>query len=119
MNVDIDRDELLGILEKNRQSHKGAFDLAFERFRKESIKWFEERLDQLNRGEIPNTWFQLPVPEDHTEDYDRLIDMIEMHQGSTLNLAMREYQNYVDDQWPWTANETTSNAYYSVDKSKF
>jgi hypothetical protein len=119
MNIDVDRDELLEVLEKNRNAHKGAFDLAFERFRKEAIEWFKGRLDSLNKGELPSTWFNLPIPEDHTSDYNRLIDMVGMHKMSTLNITMREYQNYVDDEWPWTANETTTNTYYSVDKSKF
>src|SRR3954465_4167150 len=114
MDVTVQVADLREILIANRAKHKGEFEVAFERYRDAAILWFEERLSVLEKGEAPDTWFRLPLPEDHTDDYDRMIHMLDMHTEKTIGLSGHEYQNYVDDQWPWTPSTTASNQFYGV-----
>jgi len=114
MNVTVSKTQLVGILEDNRDEHRKKFEVAFERFRQAATGWFQERLDTLAKGEIPDTYFMLPTPEDHTTDYDRMINMLKMHKDETIVIGGGEYKNYVDDEWPWTQATRTTNTFYNV-----
>ena len=54
----------------------------------------------------------MPVPEDHTEDYDREILMLKMEIEAVITLTAGEFDRYVMDNWGWKASFTTSNAPY-------
>lgn len=114
MNVTVDRNTLVNILEKNKKEHREKFNKAWEVFNKKAIDWFEKRLAQLQKGKLPDTYFTLPVPEDHTDDYKQMIDMLNMHTNETIVISVNEYRNYVNDDWPWTPATTTTYASYGV-----
>jgi hypothetical protein len=52
-------------------------------------------------------------PEDHTRDYDRVIAMLERHQGEAIDLLEDDFAMYVQDDWAWKAQFLASNSGYS------
>lgn len=56
---------------------------------------------------------QLPVPEGHVEDYDRVLEMLSWSQDDTIELDENEFRHYVQDDWEWKAVFAQTSATYS------
>jgi hypothetical protein len=110
--VTVRKDELLEVLRKNRAAHREAFLKAQAGYRARAIAELDRSLADARAGRDIRLIVSLPVPEDHTEDYDREIRMLEMHTGNTVELESRLFDQVVMDRWRWSsAFETTNSAY--------
>jgi hypothetical protein len=108
----INKLELFNILVENRERHRDTFLRAQAGYRERMIEEFERRLKDARDGLRIDTSFGMPVPEDHTDDYDREIRMLEMEIDDTIRLSAHEFDRYVMDNWGWKASFTMSNAPY-------
>jgi hypothetical protein len=110
--VTVRKDELLGVLRANRSGHRETFLRAQEGFRQRVIEELERTLEDARQGRQVELSFRLPQPEDHTGDYDREIRMLEMHTGSTVDVASHLFDQIVMDRWGWSERfEATSSRY--------
>lgn len=112
--ITVSTEELLAILEANRDKHRTVFEAALAGWRKAALKAVEECHSALERGKIPDLYLaaRLPLPEDHTRDYDRVIRMVNMHQSDRLDMDEQMFASYVQDDWGWKRQWlTTSNSY--------
>lgn len=100
-DVTVQKEELLTILRTNKEQHRTVFEQALVVFRKKAIAALDSRIEQLRKGEVPNLYFNLPIPEEHTDDYDRAIRMLEMHVEPTVTLSEESCMRLVDDDWGW------------------
>ena len=100
--ITVSKGELLAVLNVNRNNHREVFEAAIAGFRESVVDRLAFLIRQLERkGQIPSLYIDLPTPEDHTKDYDRVIKMIEMHIGDTFELTEKDFQGYVMDDWNW------------------
>lgn len=114
--VNVKKDRLLGALHANRETHQKDFEIAWDAFREKAIANFDQRLKalkQAKRGEKLELYVNLVVPEDHTEDYDRAIEMLDWETGDEVELQQSEFQQLVQDNWGWKQNFTASNIMYT------
>lgn len=44
---------------------------------------------------------ELLVPEDHTDEYDQLLEMLAMSVDDEVELTAQEFAQYVRDDWSW------------------
>jgi hypothetical protein len=72
----------------------------------------ERRVRDLKHSRQVNQYIGLPEPEDHTDDYDRVLTMIEMSINDTVELSENEFAMYVMDQWDWKQSFTESTYRY-------
>lgn len=112
-DITVKKDELLKILQENRANHVEIFNEAVEGYKAEAEKILSDHLDRVRSGKMTTVYVSLPVPENHTKDYDRIIKMVEMHQDHEFILSERDVQSYVMDDWDWTKQFLTSSARYS------
>jgi hypothetical protein len=56
----------------------------------------------------------LPVPEVHTDDYDRILRMLKMHTEPTIELTEEAAMHLVDDQWGWSKSFASNTSSYLV-----
>lgn len=112
--VRVDKAKLLAILKKNRDEHRGIFLEAQKAFRVVAIKALDEQLKaaRTNKPFELVRLSALSAPEDHTADYDRSIQMLEMSVDDTIMVDEREFQNYVQDIWSWSREWAVSNIRY-------
>lgn len=103
--------ELLARVQHNREQHRKIFDEAVEGFKAAMIEELEARLVRVRAGKLVEMAIRLPVPEDHTIDYDRVIDMLEMHTSEQLEIDAADFANFVRDDWAWKRQfiQTASN----------
>ena len=82
--IRVDKDDLLKKVQTNRDAHRGIFEEAVEGYRKRSVEILEEHIQKIKAGKLEEVYVRLPRPSDHTKDYDRVIEMLEMHEDTSI-----------------------------------
>lgn len=100
--ITVSTSELLEIVKTNRDKHRGIFEEALIIYRKKAIAELDSIIKKLESGKTPSLYINLPVPEEHTDDYTRAIKMLGMHNGPTIELDEQAYMRLVDDEWGWS-----------------
>lgn len=111
--IRVKKGDLLDVLHTNRDQHQKIFLEALEGYRKKVIEELEARLDAAKKGRKFDAHIALLQPEDHTDDYDTVIGMLEMDMDEYVDLDTGQYKQYVRDQWGWQGRFLTTNAQYS------
>jgi hypothetical protein len=111
--VTVDKEDLLTRLRANRDAHRTIFSEAVVGYRDAVITALERHLDEVKNGTVRTITVNLPEPEDHTKDYDRIITMCEMNVKDQITLTQDEFAQYVMDDWRWKRQFLASNSAYS------
>lgn len=111
-SVKVKKGELINRVQANRDGHRKTYEKAYEGYRKQLAAFFEEQHRRVIAGEEFATVFPLPEPEDHTEDYDRVLDMLSMSVADEIDLDQREFAQYVRDDWGWSQMFAMTSANY-------
>lgn len=116
MKIAVDRTTLIEKLRENRETHRSIFEEALTGYQEKALEELESKIEAIrSNGRKPISLFiHLPAPEDHTDDYDRVIGLLEWGVDDVVNLDDKEYANYVNDDWNWKQNWLISNSAYSV-----
>lgn len=113
--IKVNKDALIVKITEERDKHKAIYDEAVVAYRaafiEEAQAYAEEALERAatHRAFVHFTW--LPVPEEHTEDFDRAIEMLEWEVGDEVTLSEHDFATLVQNQWGWArafASNTTS-----------
>lgn len=112
--IKVNKDQLVKTLKKNRKKHREMFIKAQEVYRTQMIAELDRALDEAKNGGRIVRMFSLPVPEDHTDDFDTAIQMLEWDKGSSVLLSQREFKTYVQNEWGWQASFAANTASYLV-----
>jgi len=110
----VSRDELLEILKENKKRHIEIYNESFVGYMEKFKKDLEQKLDDLNNGINKNLGISFNPPISYEHEYDRAIRMMELHQSSTIELSIDNFNNLVMDEWNWTRNWITGCSDYSV-----
>jgi len=117
-HIEVNKDDLIKELEKNRAQHEADFKEAFEGYRAALGEDLKKKLSLWeSKQDVPH-FIQLDVPEDHTKDYDRVIGMLKMSIDKTVIITTQEYSQYVMDDWGWKERFTNTSQAYAVAKGK-
>lgn len=109
----VDKTKLIDKLKENREWHRAEFEKAYEGYRKAMIATLEKNLEAVKNGNGKvEVHIGLVRPQDHTDDYDRAIQMLEWEQASTMELTLQEFTQFVQDDWGWKQQFTSTNASY-------
>lgn len=110
--VTVEKQALMEILRQNRDSHGSVYEKAWAGYRKATIAELEGMLDRIKNGQQIAVALANVPPEDHTSDYNDVIDMLEMDTGDTVVLSQAQFRCYVKDNWGWKQQWTTSTSQY-------
>lgn len=117
-SVKVNKAELLTKLRENRAGHRAIFEEALDGYHKKVIKLLQKHIDRARKNKREQVYVSIPFPQDHTDDYDTIIAMIEMSIEDTVELDQREFANYVLDEWSWKQEFLTSNSMYSASATR-
>ena len=109
--ITVDKADLIERLKANRDEHRAEYDAACSVYRDRCIAEIENMLADARSGVIRRN-LTLPIPEEHTEDYDRAIDMLEWAQSDTIELTQQEFATLVRNQWGWLSSFTATTSSY-------
>jgi HAMP domain-containing protein len=113
-NVRVRKEDLIGIVERNRATHGAVFEKAYERFRCSIERELEERLSRIRKGKSVDLAIRLPEPRDMTATYDRVLEMLAMETRDEVELTEQEFQQFVQDDWTWKREFATTASLYGV-----
>lgn len=112
--IKVDKQELIKTLTKNRKKHRKLFLEAQETYRRRMIEELDRALDEAKNGGVIKRAFALPVPEDHTADFDTVIQMLNWDKGKNVELGQREFQTYVQNEWGWAQSFAANTSIYAA-----
>jgi hypothetical protein len=110
--VKVKRNELLAVVEKNRETHRAFFEKACVGYRKEFVTRLDAMLTDAKAGKRIRQHVGLVEPMDQTKDYDRVLTMLKMSTEDVIELSQSEFAQYVMDDWQWKAQFTATNSNY-------
>ena len=117
--VRVRKDDLLERIKKNRDEHRAIFEEALEGWKKKVIEELEKRYQDAFNGKKFDIAIYLPRPEDHTDEYDTVIELLTMSLDEELELTQQEFANYALDKWKWQAAFLTSSINYGSSLGQF
>jgi hypothetical protein len=108
--------ELKVVIHMNRQKHREIFELALKGYHAEMLKQLERWTDEIRRGKVHKQYVSLPIPQDHTKEYDKVLKMLEMTVDKTIEMSESDFAQYVMDDWAWKREfAATASNYTTVD----
>ena len=110
--ITVDKTDLIARLRANRDAHQAEYEQAVGVYRDRCIQEIESMLADARAGVIRRN-LTLPIPEEHTEDYDRAIDMLEWAQSDTIDLTQAEFATLVRNQWGWLQSFVANTSSYT------
>jgi len=116
VTIVVDKTELVTTLKQNRETHITEHETALAGWRKKMTAACMETSQKSDKGELKDFPRKLrkltDVPTTHIKDYDRVIQMLEMHTKDSITLNAQDFSRYVQDEWAWKESFTTSNSAY-------
>lgn len=128
LTITVSVDQLIKTLRTNRAKHLKEYETAKKGYLKLLRRELETKikvLDKVPRNQIkPSTvrgGSEMDLarivnqkPTNYLAYYDQAIEMLEFALDETIKLDSSQYQQYVKDEWNWSANFTTSNSAYAA-----
>lgn len=114
MRITAMKDEVLAALKNNRAQHKLIVEEARKGYVEKAYKALAAKIDKLKEGKIVSLGFSLHMPQDYTNVYDTAIKMMEMHQGTTIELTSEQVRSLIQDEWDWSRHFLMANSAYSM-----
>lgn len=108
--------DLIATVVGNRAKHIQDYSVALERFHEAAKDALYGRITQVVKKTVKDLRFDLPIPESHVDDYDRVIKMLEMTSNAgqnTVVLSEGEQESYVMDNWGWKRMFTETSTFYA------
>lgn len=113
--VKVKKQDVIDTLTKNRDEHKAIFAEASSNYRDKVVAALRERANQIELGGNIDTRFDLPKPEDHSEDYDEAIETLKWEQRDELELERHtDFQCWVLNKWPWDRSFLANTTSYTA-----
>ncbi len=112
-SVRVSKSDLLAQVRANRDSHRDLFLKAQDGFRARVIEELDEMLRLARDGKEVRLFVGLTAPQDHTVDYDRTIQMLEMSQDETVEIDQTTFAQLVRNEWSWFQQATATNITYA------
>lgn len=107
-------DELAAKVQANRDGHEAIFNEACEGYKAKALELLEAHIAEVKSGKITRVVVNLPYPENHVDDYERVLTMLAMSVEREVKIDEETFANYVMDQWSWTRAFLASNSAYSI-----
>lgn len=112
ITITVNKDTLLTALKENREQHHEQYEKAWDGYCVIARETLEAMLDTIKQKKPIGQYIKHAPPEDHTADYDDVIDMLEWSLGDEVELTQTQFIQYVKDDWGWKDQWTTSNTSY-------
>ena len=111
-NITINKDELLPIVIENKQKHDNIYNAAVSGYWEKAEEILNTKLDKVKKHEQIDNSLGLTYPSDYSNDYNRVIRMLELSAENKIILSSNEFDCYVRNQWVWRNSFLGTNTNY-------
>ena len=116
-SITVKTDDLLVKLQENKNLHVTEYKNLTALYRKSLIEKFNDTLELLDTENVDvydiELHFGLPIPQDHSNDYDNAIAMLEMTTQEEIQLSESDFMKFVRNQWNWSHGTFEISKFYS------
>jgi hypothetical protein len=112
LRIKVNKSDLLNTLKESRKSHAAEYSKAKTGFKKLLEKELEKKLADLRSGKKVELTFQNRKPDSHINDYDEVIEMLELSTDVEIELSHQQWKQYIKNEWDWLKTWSLSNANY-------
>lgn len=112
-NMKYPKAKVLAALKKNWELHLKIVKEAQKGYREKAIELVEKLLKDLKSGKETSLHIPLHLPANHSDEFDRAIDMLEMCSDKEVVLDQSQFQAYVRNKWGWQRDFLAANSGYS------
>ncbi len=112
-SVKISKEKLLEKLKENRTKHLEQYEKALEGWKDQVVDTLQKALGDARADRDFIIYFDLPKPEVHSDEYDAVIDQVEWNEEEQIELALREFNKFIRDDWQWKKDFLDNTAMYS------
>lgn len=117
--VRLPKDELLRRIEKNRDDHRKIYEEAMAGWKRSVIEALDAAYKDALEGKAYKVAFHLVQPQDHTDEYDTVIELLKASLDDEFELTYGQFSNYVLDKWGWQHDFLdTASSYGSVSATR-
>lgn len=112
--VTVQKTELLSVILKNKEEHLKEYKAMMIEFKKSLLLNLQD-LIEINSTREKGFLKRITEsePENHEEDYNKIISMLQMSINDEIVLDNREYDKYVLNNWSWKESfEFSKTSYY-------
>jgi hypothetical protein len=110
--VKVERKWLLEQVVINQEKHQEVFEKAYVGYCKKLNKLLEEHLAKVKAGKLDRVFISESPPTKHTRDYKRVVAMLMASVDEEIVLDANEFASYVQDDWHWKQEWSTSTSAY-------
>ena len=104
---------LIAVLRTNRDGHRKLYVEAWEEYRRQVLEAMQHNLTHAKNGGHLELRITMRTPEDHTEEYDAVIGLLEMSTQPDVELTAHDYERFVLDRWEWKRSFEDSTVSYT------
>lgn len=112
--IRVNKAEVIERLRANRNQHENTYAEAMAGWRSQSSAKLRELAAELDAGGSPSLYIKLERPEDHTEEYDIVLGMLDLSVEDEIEMTLANYRNYILDMWHWSEKFRTTASAYSI-----
>lgn len=99
--VNVKRLDIIDALKKGLIEHEASLSEALSDYNAAVIKFLELALQNAKNGNFKDLVLNIPKPEDHTKDYQHILDMLELSVDETIQLDSDTFRAYFKGEWSW------------------
>lgn len=115
-SVNVSRVELLKKLKENLTAHRAEYDeavIAFHARLQDDLKLALKKVKAVQDVEsLKNFKFHVPFPQNHSADYEEVIEMLEMSVDKSINLDAQSFRAYIKNEWVWRTQFESAKLQY-------
>ena len=112
LTVRVEKQNLLDTLKSNKIKHYKDYQKAKKGFITLLRKELKDMLEDLDNGHSVELRFDNTKPQSFINDYDEVIEMLEMSVDTQLEVTHEQFKKWVKDDWDWKSGWSSSNSIY-------
>lgn len=104
--------DLQARIASERAKHKDVFEQAMEAYRTAVVSELNTAIDKLKQGKRIRIASRWPIPEQHLDDFDTVLDMLATTVDTEIELDPAQFKCWVRGQWDWMRSFTANTSSY-------
>lgn len=130
IKMSFEKSLVITTLQQNRAEHETIYKESVEGYReafavavKKTQSLLADKMAELEDEKLPQPYLKriplsdLTTPKNCLNEYDTVLEMLELTPDDTIILDQDQYNCYMKDNWHWMSEFLLSNAKYSVGAS--
>ena len=110
--INIKVSDLLPIVKQNLEKHNNVYEAAVSGYWIKAESELNNKIIQIQKKEKIEPHLNVNYPTSYSDEYKKVIRMLELTSDNTVQLTANEFDAYVRNHWQWRYSFLSSNMGY-------